>query len=92
MMQTRAVVVRKDENGKRVYELRESVRGISEKYKELLDLELAVGLTGLTVVWQVELFQVEDVQNATWYNLQPTIFTWEMVEKKLYLSFSIESF
>lgn len=30
MMQTRAVVVKKDENGKRVYELRESVRGPSE--------------------------------------------------------------
>ena len=33
MMQTRAVVVRKDENGKRVYELRESVRDISENIK-----------------------------------------------------------
>ena len=33
MMQTRAVVVGKDENGKRVYELRESVRGISENRK-----------------------------------------------------------
>lgn len=30
MMKTRAVVVKKDENGKRVYELRESVRGTSE--------------------------------------------------------------
>ena len=32
MMKTRAVVVKKDENGKRVYELRESVRGTSEEY------------------------------------------------------------
>lgn len=42
MMKTRAVVVKKDENGKRVYELRESVRGTSEN---LQDLELALGLS-----------------------------------------------
>ena len=41
MMKTRAVVVKKDEYGKRVYELRESVRGTSENIQ---DLELAVGL------------------------------------------------
>ena len=35
MMQTRAVVVKKDENGKRVYELRESVRGTSENIQNL---------------------------------------------------------
>lgn len=45
MMKTRAVVVKKDENGKRVYELRESVRGTSEN---LQDLELALVFRALT--------------------------------------------
>jgi len=46
MMQTRAVVVKKDENGKRVYELRESVGGSSENIQNNKKLKSCPNIIG----------------------------------------------